>query len=277
MKVSCEAQSHLGFRRDSNQDSFAALPDLGLFVVADGMGGHMCGELASSLVVGSMEKFFRLTVEAGRAADLPEEDAVQWSLRRLVGAVNFAQGVLCELAATASPLTTAVPRMGTTVAALHVAGSRAIVAHVGDSRCYWFRDGALKARTTDHTVAAELEQRYAGDASVSFEASRFRHVLTRALGTAGCREPEVDATIVQPRAGDLFLLCSDGLSGVVSDEELTRTLSEQRFAVSACSRLVKLANERGGEDNVTAVLVKILANEDDLSIGICEEKTAPGV
>lgn len=243
-------------RRDSNEDALLHLPGiaegLGLFAVADGMGGYEGGEVASHLVVETMEEVFRryLTEKETTCPFLSaEHKSRQESL--LAAAIRLAHG------AVAARRSGRLANMGSTVAALVVAEREAILAHVGDSRVYRLRDGRFTQLTRDHSLFEEV--RAAGGAQ-QMESKRdcpFANVITRALGLSDRAEPDVDTVPVLH--GDIFLLCSDGLSDPLTDEELARLLAscQTEGLVSATRRLVQAAYDAGGKDNITAVTVKL--------------------
>lgn len=249
-------------RRDSNEDALLHLPciaeGLGLFAVADGMGGYEGGEVASHLVVSTMEETFRryLTDMAACHLLLPglpglvaEHKAEKESL--LAAAIRLAH---TEVAARRSGR---LANMGSTVAALVVAEREAILAHVGDSRVYRLRDGRLTQLTRDHSLFEEVRAAGGAQQMASKRDCPFANVITRALGLSDRAEPDVETVPV--RSGDIFLLCSDGLSDPLTDDELAQLLAASRSEglVGATRRLVQAAYDAGGKDNITAVTVKI--------------------
>jgi len=237
MKLTASARTDVGRRRQANEDTYALAPELGLFLVADGMGGHRAGQVASGLAARAAVGALRGL--GGDVQALPER------LRACVAAANG------EILAS-SRIKPELAGMGTTVVALLAAGGRMALAHVGDSRAYRIRGGAIRRLTDDHTVVGELVRR--GEISArAAEAHPHRHVLTRALGVRRAIEP--DLLEVEPEAGDVYLLCSDGLTGHVADDEIAALVADAPDLDAAAQRLVDLANTRGGEDNITVVLV----------------------
>jgi serine/threonine protein phosphatase PrpC len=228
-----------GRRRRQNEDAFVCDPPL--FAIADGMGGAQAGELASRLAAAAIE-------EAGAAAG--DEHAVVW-------AVRTANARIFEHSLT-DP---AVAGMGTTatVALVDEHAATLTVAHVGDSRAYRYRDGGLEQLTTDHSLVAELVR--SGRLTEAEAATHpHRSVITRALGTEA--EVEVDTRVVELAPGDLVLLCSDGLSAMVRDDEIARLLDASGCdPYVAAETLVRAANAAGGEDNVTVVVFELLEGE----------------
>jgi protein phosphatase len=228
-----------GLCRETNEDAYLLEPEFGLFAVADGMGGHAAGEIAAQLATEALrEAIFR----AGAHRD-PEE--------LLRAAVLEANRRICD-----SILEHRERRgMGTTLVAALVRGDRAVIAHVGDSRAYLYRHGRLRRLTTDHSWV--LEQVRLGLLTEEAAARHpMRNIVTRALGTRTMEGPEIHSVELEP--GDLLLLCSDGLNTMLSDPEIEEILrSSCHDPAEACRVLVASANERGGEDNTTVVLVQV--------------------
>lgn len=257
----------VGRVRQHNEDSFFVRTDLGLYAVADGMGGHQAGDVASALVAGAMERFFEDSESPTLAPDYvdPEDDALPHGGARLAASIRHANDAVLAGAKGHSERR----GMGATVVALHIppalrapnaapdalataAPRQAFVGHVGDSRCYRVRAGSLEQLTEDHSLVNEAR---AVDPTLTEEelASLPSNVITRALGL----EPDVrvDMQVVEIRDGDMFLLCSDGLTGMVSDLEIAEALKLSDDLLEASELLVALANENGGIDNITALVV----------------------
>jgi protein phosphatase len=233
------ARSDVGLLREINEDSGYAGPRL--LVVADGVGGHAAGEVASSVAVGVL-------------AMLDEDSPGGDLLERLSAAVRTANNHLRDMVAGDSDLS----GMGTTVTALLRAGSRFGLVHVGDSRGYLLRDGQLQQITRDHTFVQTLvdEGRITAE-----EADHHpqRNLITNALD--GREDVELDLSVRETRAGDRYLLCSDGLSGVVSEETLRDTLAAEASTDIAVEKLVELALKGGGPDNITAIVADVVEVE----------------
>lgn len=230
------AWTDVGRIRSRNEDAYLAQPERGLWVVADGMGGHAFGDIASRTVVDTLDKLpaaasLSVFVDAARA----RIEQANTTLR-------------------AEALVRLVPVMGSTVVALLVCGTEAACLWAGDSRIYLYRQGRLQQLTRDHNQAAELRARGA-DPAVAAASS---NMLTRAVGASDSLA--VDVTTVAPRNGDMFLLCSDGLSTPVPEQAIQDTLACGDCA-HAAHTLVRLALENGGRDNVTVVVVRA----DDMS------------
>lgn len=238
MRFQTASISDVGRRRQANEDRCALDPDLGLFLVADGMGGHKAGrtasELASAAVMAALDTL---------------QDASGSLAERLRYAVAAANRQIFQTAHDHAELA----GMGTTLVALLLDEGRAALAHVGDSRAYLQRGGRLRQLTDDHSIVAELVRRR----EISPDAARehpHRHVLTRALGVRPNAEPDLAELTLAP--DDVFVLCSDGLTNHVRDEEIAAALAGEGDLQTAADGLIALANERGGEDNITVVLVR---------------------
>lgn len=239
MKLCAAARSDVGRHRSVNEDAYALAPHLGLFLVADGMGGHAAGQLASRLAArGVVEALERLRPQALQPGE---------ALRRSVALANRQ---IFDTAGSKPEL----QGMGTTLVALLARGGRIAVAHVGDSRAYLVRAGAARQLTRDHTLVAELVRRCELSPGAAF-AHPHRHVLTRALGVRG--RVDVDTAELSPQPGDVLVLCSDGLTQHVPPAEIAALAGAGGPLPDACQRLVELANGRGGEDNITVALVRI--------------------
>lgn len=232
-------------RRDNNEDAVCARPDLGLFVVADGMGGYEGGEVASAVTVDTICELVRRT--AGDAD-------VTWPYR-LDPARTLAENEVVVATRLANERIVQrrvgkLDQMGSTVVVVRIAGGRVVVAHVGDSRVYRLRDGALAQLTIDHSLVAQLVA--AGMPEADAAHHPFRHVVTRALGTP-TGEPDVVSD--ELRAGDVFLLCTDGLSEPLEPAAIAEHLSYG--AEEACRRLIHAAYAAGSRDNISAIVVRV--------------------
>jgi protein phosphatase len=251
MKVVCEARSDVGRKRKGNEDSLFLNPEQHLYVVADGMGGHAAGEVASRVAVDAINEFVTLT---------GGNDEITWPFgldetlshegNRLKTAIRHANRRVLE----ATRESAEYEGMATTVAAVLVDDDTAHLAHVGDSRIYLWSEGRISQLTNDHSWVNEQIQ----SGVISAEQARshpLRNVVTRALG--GRSDLLVDVQARRMKPGDVLLLCSDGLTTMVGDEDIARILDEAAGDVGrAATALVDEANERGGEDNITVVLLK---------------------
>ena len=252
LSFSWAVASHPGLRRTSNEDCYASRPEVGLFVVADGMGGHVAGEVASREAVAAIEAFIEETAGAdrNRTWPFPFDPAISLEANRLKAAFRLANRKIAAAIENSIDLR----GMATTASAL-LAGSRtACVAHVGDSRVYMLRDAGLQQLTHDHSWVEE--QVRAGTLTPSAARQHpWRNVVTRAL--AGGEDPEVDTTELQPQVGDRYLLCSDGLFAVMTDQQIAGILGDRALSLQEiCQRLVDAANAGGGPDNITALVLQ---------------------
>ncbi len=241
-KIEAAAHSHTGSVRATNEDSFGYCLDAGAFVVCDGMGGAAAGEIASRLAVDTLIE---------RMCSAERDAHTQSVLEDAIEAAN-------RLVYVRSEKDTALHGMGTTLVAAVVVGRRAVIAHVGDSRCYLFRGGELLRQTNDHSLVDE-QVRLGQLTQDQADRSPLRNVITRAIGTQKTVAPETSEIDLEP--GDLLLLCSDGLTRELSDERIVEMLKEmtrsQEDADAISRSLVEAANDAGGHDNITAVLVAI--------------------
>lgn len=231
------AVSHVGKVRSNNQDS--GYIGRRLFVVADGMGGHAGGDVASAI---ALQRILKADTEYGTIEEAQE------ALRSAIAAAN---GELAETVFEHPELT----GMGTTVDAISIVGDQVVIAHIGDSRIYLYRDGELSQITTDHTFV----QRLVDSGRITPDEARVhprRSVLMRVLGDVDSA-PEVDTFAMTTKPGDRWLLCSDGLSDFVDDEDIEKILAERVSAKATGDRLVKITLDHGAPDNVTAVILDI--------------------
>ncbi len=237
------AATDTGQRRRRNEDAYVCEPPL--FAIADGMGGAQAGEVASQIVATSLSQ-----AERGSRTDVAQ----------VVELIQEANRRVYERARADA----AVSGMGTTTTVALVDADVVRIGHVGDSRAYLFRDGSLAQLTEDHSLVAEL-LRSGRLSPEEAEAHPHRAVITRALGTDP--EVEVDAFSVPTRPGDLFMLCSDGLTSMVEDEVIEELLeSHRRDLAAATAALIDEANRRGGEDNITVVLFEIPSLDDTVEL-----------
>lgn len=253
MKIVYKAVTDVGRKRKGNEDSLFVNPEQNLFVVADGMGGHAAGEIASKVAVDSINEFVCLTggdEEITWPFGLDEN--ISYDGNRLKTAIRFANRKVLEATKEKSEY----EGMATTVAAVLVESDAANIAHVGDSRIYLFRDPELVQLTSDHSWVNEQIQ----SGVISADQARshpLRNVVTRALG--GKPDLQVDMQTHRVRAGDVLLLCSDGLTTMLPDDEIARVMAGHAGDLGAAARaLVDAANARGGEDNITVLLIKFV-------------------
>lgn len=243
MHIQYGSQSNQGRVRTSNEDSFAASPEQKLFLVADGMGGHAGGEVASAIAASTLRELFSEAVGDASPEDILRSAALEANSR-----IYQIQRQKPELAG-----------MGSTLTALSLRNNRYFIAHVGDSRSYLFRDGILDQLTRDHSLVWPL---FESGALKKEELSSHpqKNLITRSIGPHP--HIELDIECGEAREGDVFLLCSDGLTDVVSDDDIQMVLSDaKKTPQEMCDDLVNQANENGGPDNITVVVVKLEPDE----------------
>jgi serine/threonine protein phosphatase PrpC len=236
LRVIAYGKTDKGRVRKENEDAFCIEEDLGLLAIADGMGGHASGEMASEMAIEILRESIKREGEP-----LPH---------RLSSAVKLANRMIYEAAQSQSQLN----GMGTTLTALLLNGNRLSIAHVGDSRAYLIREGVIEQITDDHTIVSEQVAR---GMMTREEAARsgIRNILSRALGIAP--EVDVDMEELTVSEGDQFVLCSDGLSELILEEEILSEVRSSKRPDLACDELVNLANQRGGVDNITVIVAHL--------------------
>jgi len=254
LRIEVGAQTHVGRARQNNEDAYKIDEALNLYVLSDGIGGEEQGEVASAMAVETVVGHC-LEAENHHAAALfiePRPD-VSERTNRLASAVTLANRKIFE-SASSDPERR---RMGATLVAVWLQGERVSLVHVGDSRAYLLRGGSLDQLTADHSLVAEQVRRGVLTPQEA-ETSQLQSVLIRALGSEERVEVDVDEHILLE--GDTLLLCSDGLTRMVCDPEIASTLMTVELAQDAAERLVDLANEYGGLDNVAVIVVRALAD-----------------
>lgn len=227
-------KTDVGRVRRANEDAYWVSPPW--FAVADGMGGHAAGEVASELAIESVRQI--LQSSTGAAEEL------------IPAAVRHANATVWHRSRSEP----ALKGMGTTLTLLKLESGRCVIGHVGDSRCYLFRGKTLRQLTDDHSVVAELVRTGTLSANEALEHPQ-RNLLTRALGVGPDVKPDILIEEVQP--GDKLVLCTDGLTSMLSDDELCEIVSSSLPPDTLASRLVHRANERGGSDNITVVIIQL--------------------
>jgi serine/threonine protein phosphatase PrpC len=251
VRVRFSGETNIGMKRKHNEDSFI-LPDYErVAVVADGMGGHASGEVASAMAVESVAAYLKSTMDASTITwPFKLDQGLRYETNRLVVGIKHANQRIYDTAQRNE----AQHGMGTTIVAALFSDDRAIIAHVGDSRCYRLRRNQLIQLTEDHSLLNDYlkMKRLSGE-----DAGRFqqKNVIVRALGMK--ESVQVDTLVDLPQLHDVYLLCSDGLTGMVTDPRITEILSTERDLDVACERLITAANDAGGIDNITAVLARI--------------------
>ncbi|HSD87941.1 MAG TPA: Stp1/IreP family PP2C-type Ser/Thr phosphatase [Kofleriaceae bacterium] len=251
MRLRYAAKTDVGMRRGHNEDCFGIVEEDGLVLVADGMGGHAAGEVASGIATVEVGNFFhdgRATDGSSGVTKNPELTDLQ---NRLVGAFKVANRRIFETSRSDGGR----KGMGTTLAAAAILDGQICIAHVGDSRVYRVQDDSITRLTRDHSLLEQFKEINPG--MTREEENNFPHknVITRALGLAD--DVEVDVKQFAVERGDFYLLCSDGLSGHLTDEEMLEIVTDAGDdIVNAVSMLVERANDAGGNDNITVVLLQ---------------------
>jgi serine/threonine protein phosphatase PrpC len=251
MRVRFSGETNVGMKRDHNEDSYYLPQSERLAIVADGMGGHASGEVASRMAVETIVGFFRET---------EDEQELTWpfkidrghrhDINRMVTAIKLAN-LKIHQEAQRNP---ACHGMGTTVVSTLFLEDALIVGHVGDSRLYRYREGMFDQLTEDHSLLNDyIKMKHLSPEEIA--AFPHKNVIVRALGMKA--SVQVDVIVDTPRLGDVYLLCSDGLSGMVPDGEIAAMMSNEHDLDRVCDRLIGTANNNGGLDNVTVVAVRL--------------------
>jgi protein phosphatase len=244
--------SDVGLQREHNEDSFVVLSEYDLFVVADGMGGHRAGDVASRIATETISEFFRTTANEDVTWPFHFDTNLSEEENRLLTGIRVANRQIFER----STKSREYHGMGTTVvgAMFSPKKQKMYIGHVGDSRCYRVRGGKIRQLTRDHSLINDYLLAMP-DLSEEQKNELPKNVITRALGMQD--QVVVDLQHDDPQPGDTYVLCSDGLSGMVSDDDIELIVASAGNVREACTKLIERANERGGEDNITAVLIKI--------------------
>jgi protein phosphatase len=249
MKFKVGAATDIGRKRSQNQDSIGSFPDLGLFLVSDGMGGHQGGETASSTAVEVIHQSVK------RSKEVPVSAAGRTPLQTIETALQNANHAIYERSIAEPKLR----GMGTTTVALLFENGTLTIGHVGDSRCYYLRPHAIWQATRDHSLVEE-KLRAGLITREAMKTDRMKNVITRSVGF----EPVVQVDLYQMnvKSGDCFLVCSDGLSGLVSNSDILSVVQKDLFeggdAQKAVTDLIAMANANGGDDNVSTIVVQVI-------------------
>lgn len=256
MKIRFAAKTDVGMKRTHNEDYFTFIKDENLFIVADGMGGHSSGEVASKLAAETLVEFYKRTADDDVTWPYKMDRNLSYIENRLVCGIKLANWRVFE-AAQKNPQ---FKGMGTTIVSCLMSGDKAYVAHVGDSRGYRVKaDGTIKQITRDHSLLEDYKE--AKPDMTEEEQRNFPHknVITRALGMRDT--VQVDVKAHQIEEGDTFLLCCDGVSGMIEDPKMGQLVKESNGDVEkAVAALVDTANKNGGVDNITAILIRCEKN-----------------
>ena len=247
----------VGQEREHNEDSFGLMREFNLFLVADGMGGHRAGDVASKLAIESVKEFFRMTEKEDITWPFHFDPNLPFTVNRLVTAIQVANNKIFR----GSLESNEHQGMGTTAVGIYFVDSlrSCHIAHVGDSRCYRLRGDTLELMTVDHSLINDY-LKAAPDLTEEQLAELPRNVITRALGMQDA--VMVDVRTDAPEIGDCYLLCSDGLNGMLTDAEIQEILLRERDDLeNIVTSLIARANEKGGEDNITAIVAEVVDGE----------------
>lgn len=250
IKIESYGMSNVGMKRSHNEDHYLMNDDLQLYVVADGMGGHLGGEFASKMAVATVEEVVQrlsgpeATIIPGvNSENVSQGEKLRFAIQE-AGKRIYDQSLYDET----------LKGMGTTTVASLIQDHQAYVANVGDSRGYFIRDGEIRQITEDHSLVSE--QVRAGILSANdAKGHRLKNIITRSVGYQ--EEVDPDVKIHELKVGDKILMCSDGLSNLVEDREILELVSKASLK-EACENLIALANERGGDDNITVVVIQTI-------------------
>jgi protein phosphatase len=254
MKIRYAAKTDVGMKRTHNEDYFSLIEDEQLFLVADGMGGHASGEVASKMAAETISEFYQRTKDEEATWPFKMDRSLSYIENRLVCSIKLANLRIFET----SCRDIRYKGMGTTIVGVLVCGDKAYVGHVGDSRCYRLRDGVIEQLTRDHSLLEDYKE--AKPDMTEEEERNFPHknVITRALGM---RETvQVDVRAHQIQDGDIYVLCSDGLSGMVIDNQIHQIVDKAASLERAVAELTDSANRNGGTDNITTLLLQCMGS-----------------
>jgi len=243
----------VGLQREHNEDSYTVLPEHDLFIVADGMGGHRAGDVASRLATETIADFFRSTANEDVTWPYHFDTTLTEEENRLLTGIRIANRQIFERSVRSREY----QGMGTTMVSMLFSETReaVFIGHVGDSRCYRVREGEIRLMTRDHSLVndyllamPELTEEQRNELP--------KNVITRALGMQD--HVVVDLQTDRPRPGDVYLLCSDGLSGMIPDDDILAIVEAAVEPSEVCRKLIEKANANGGEDNITAVVLRVV-------------------
>ena len=253
LKLRYAAKTDVGMRREHNEDCFGIVEDDGLLLVADGMGGHAAGEVASGIATVEVGQFYHQAVATHVEWPFAKNPALSELENRLVCSFKVANRRIFETARSDGGRR----GMGTTLVAAAVDDGQICIAHVGDSRLYRVQDGKIAQLTRDHSLLEQFKEINPGMTREEENNFPHRNVITRALGLAD--DVEVDVKKLEVKPGDMYLLCSDGLSGHVDDDQMLEVLSAEGDLRDKVTKLVDIANDAGGNDNITVIVLQATA------------------
>ena len=253
MRIRYAAKTDVGMKRTHNEDYFSLIEQDQLFLVADGMGGHASGEVASKMATETIQEFFTRSQDDDVTWPYKLDRALSFVENRLVVGVKMANQRIYETALKDLRL----KGMGTTIVGGQIVGDKLYIAHVGDSRCYRIRAAKIQQMTRDHSLLEDYKDAKPGMSDEEQKKFPHKNVITRALGMRDTVQVDVHAEDIQ--GGDVFVFCSDGLSGMVDDDAILKIVIDSADLEQAVSGLVDAANQAGGTDNVTVLALQCLA------------------
>jgi protein phosphatase len=253
MRIRYAAKTDVGMKRTHNEDYFSLIEQDQLFLVADGMGGHASGEVASKMAAETMQEFFTRSQDDDVTWPYKMDRQLSFVENRLVVGVKMANQRIYEAALKDLRL----KGMGTTIVGGQIVGDKLYIAHVGDSRCYRIRDGKIQQMTRDHSLLEDYKDAKPGMSEEEQRKFPHKNVITRALGMRDTVQVDLHAQDIVP--GDTYIFCSDGLSGMIDDDAILKVVVANPDLEVAVSALVEAANQAGGTDNVTVLALQCLA------------------
>src|SRR5450432_1915360 len=250
MRIRYAAKTDVGMKRTHNEDYFSLLEEDQLFLVADGMGGHASGEVASKMAAESIQEFFTRTKDDDVTWPYKMDRHLSYIENRLVVGVKLANQRIFEAALKDLRL----KGMGTTIVGGQIVGDKLYIAHVGDSRCYRLRGGQIQQMTRDHSLLEDYKDAKPGMSDEEQRKFPHKNVITRALGM---RETvQVDIHVQDIQDGDVYIFCSDGLSGMIEDETIAKVFKTTPDLETAVASMIEAANAAGGTDNITVLALQ---------------------
>ncbi|HEX2661015.1 MAG TPA: Stp1/IreP family PP2C-type Ser/Thr phosphatase [Polyangia bacterium] len=253
MRIRYAAKTDVGMKRTHNEDYFSLIEQDQLFLVADGMGGHASGEVASKMAAETMQEFFTRSQDDDVTWPYKMDRQLSFVENRLVVGVKMANQRIYEAALKDLRL----KGMGTTIVGGQIVGDKLYIAHVGDSRCYRIRDGKIQQMTRDHSLLEDYKDAKPGMSEEEQRKFPHKNVITRALGMRDTVQVDLHAQDIVP--GDTYVFCSDGLSGMIDDDAILKIVVANPDLEVSVSALVEAANQAGGTDNVTVLALQCLA------------------
>ena len=253
MRIRYAAKTDVGMKRTHNEDYFSLIEQDQLFLVADGMGGHASGEVASKMAAETMQEFFTRSQDDDVTWPYKMDRQLSFVENRLVVGVKMANQRIYEAALKDLRL----KGMGTTIVGGQIVGDKLYIAHVGDSRCYRIRDGKIQQMTRDHSLLEDYKDAKPGMSEEEQRKFPHKNVITRALGMRDTVQVDLHAQDILP--GDTYVFCSDGLSGMIDDDAILKIVVANTDLEVSVSALVEAANQAGGTDNVTVLALQCLA------------------